>query len=308
MLNLFYFLIFPGFLFTAIFGLVASWIDRKITARLQWRCGPRFIQPFADIFKLLGKEVIVPEGASRIIFLSAPLLGMSAAILLSTMLWMLNMNTHASFVGDLIVIIYLMSMPSIALMIGGSASGNPLSAIGSSREMKLVLSYELPFIIALFTAVLRSHSFLIGGIVNYQAEHGMLIMGASGIISFAVVLLAVQAKLGFVPFDIAEAEQELMGGPLLEYSGAPLAAFRLTKAMLLFTLPVMLITMFLGGIDLGSLAGVMLFVLKYIAILLLVVIIKNTNPRLRTDQALKFFWGPVLAAAIIGFILALIGY
>jgi NADH-quinone oxidoreductase subunit H len=193
-------------------------------------------------------------------------------------------------------------------MIGGSASGNPLSAIGSSREMKLVLSYELPFIIALFTAVLRSHSFLIGGIVNYQAEHGMLIMGASGILSFAVVLLAVQAKLGFVPFDIAEAEQELMGGPLLEYSGAPLAAFRLTKAMLLFTLPVMLITMFLGGIDLGSLAGVMLFVLKYIAILLLVVIIKNTNPRLRTDQALKFFWGPVLAAAIIGFILALIGY
>jgi NADH-quinone oxidoreductase subunit H len=302
-----WFLIFPGFLFTAVFGLVATWADRKLTARLQWRQGPPFLQPFADIAKLLGKEVIVPDYASKLAFLGAPLLGLAGVTLVATMIWLFNMDNYAGFVGDLIVVIYLLMLPSISLMIGGAASGNPLSAIGSSREMKLIVSYELPFIIALFTAVMRAKTFLLGGLVAYQSQHGMLISGISGIIAFLVALIAIQAKLGFSPFDIAEAEQEIMGGVLLEYSGAPLAIFRLTKAMMLFTLPVFLITMFLGGIDLSSLAGFLLFIIKYVIILLLVVIIKNTNPRLRTDQAIRFFWGPVFIASIIGFVLALFG-
>jgi NADH-quinone oxidoreductase subunit H len=298
----------PGFLFTAVIGLVTTWIDRKVTARVQWRKGPPWFQPFADVLKLLGKETIIPEGGSKVTFLAAPLIGLSSVALVSTMLWLLNANTAISFVGDLIVVVYLLTLPSLALIIGGSASRNPLAAVGASREMKLILAYELPFILAVFTVVAKSGSILFGNIIGYQAWHGMMIIYPSGLLAFIVSLLVVQAKLGYVPFDIPEAEQELMGGPMLEYSGPALGAFKITNAMLLFTLPVFLITLYMGGIDLASWTGILWFVLKYVIIVTLIVLIKNTNPRIRIDQALRFFWGIVLAMAGAAFILALLGW
>jgi len=305
--TLFYFLIVPGFLFTALIGLVTTWIDRKVSARVQWRQGPPWFQPFADVFKLMGKETITPEGGSKITFLSAPLIGLAAVTLVSTMLWLLNADPKVSFVGDLIVIIYLLTLPSLAIIIGGSASRNPLSALGASREMKLILAYELPFILAAFTVVAKVGSIIMGNIIGYQGIHGFLAFSFSGAIAFLVSLLVVQAKLGYAPFHIAEAEQEIMGGPLLEYSGPPLAVFKLVNAMLLFTLPVFMITLFLGGIDISSWIGILWFAIKYVIIVTLVVLIKNTNPRIRIDQAVRFFWGPVTVAAALGFILALFG-
>lgn len=306
--TLFNFLIIPGFLFTAVIGLVSVWIDRKVTARVQWRKGPPWYQPFADVLKLLGKETIIPEGGSKITFLAAPLIGLTAVTLVSTILWLINTDPGISFVGDLIVVIYLLTLPSLALIIGGSASRNPLSAIGASREMKLILAYELPFILATFTVVAKVGSILFGQIISYQASHGMLILYPSGIIAFLVTLLVVQAKLGYVPFDMPEAEQEIMGGPLLEYSGPPLGAFKIAKAMLFFTLPVFLITLYLGGINLSTWLGLLWFVIKYVIILTLIILIKNTNPRIRIDQAVRFFWGPVTVVAVIGFILAMVGF
>ncbi|MGB9612563.1 MAG: respiratory chain complex I subunit 1 family protein [Candidatus Margulisiibacteriota bacterium] len=308
LLKIVLYLIIAGFLLTALVGLLASWVDRKLSARLQWRVGPPWYQPFADLIKLLGKEIVVPQGATRWLFLSAPLLGLSTVILVSTMLWLLNLDPKVSFIGDLIVVLYLLTIPSLALILGGSASGNPLAALGASREMKLILAYELPFVLATFTVVAKVGSILFGNIVSYQASHGMMVLSFSGLIAFLVSLLVVQAKLGFVPFDIPEAEQEIMGGPLLEYSGAALAIFKLTKAMLLFVLPIFLITLYLGGMDFSSAIGILWLAVKYVIILTLIILIKNTNPRLRTDQALRFFWGPVTTVAVIGFILAWLGW
>lgn len=306
--NFFYFLIVPGFLFTAVVGLVSTWIDRKVTARVQWRKGPPWFQPFADVLKLMGKETIVPEGGSKAVFLSAPLIGLAAVTLVSTMLWLFAAYPLVGFIGDLIVVIYLLTIPSLAIIIGGSASRNPLSALGASREMKLILAYELPFILAAFTVVAKVGSIVFGKIIGYQTVQGMMILSPSGAIAFLVSLLVVQAKLAFIPFDIPDAEQEIMGGPMLEYSGVPLAVFKITKAMLLFTLPVFLITLYLGGIDLSSGMGILWLVIKYVIILTLIILIKNTNPRIRIDQAVRFFWGPVTVLAAIGFILALIGW
>lgn len=303
---IFQFTVFPGFLFSVIAGLLATWVDRKVTARVQYRQGPPWFQPFADILKLLGKEVFVPEGASQFVFLSAPLAGLAAATLVVTMLWLFNAAPGTGFIGDLIVVLYLLTVPSLALIIGGSASRNPMGALGASREMKLILGYELPFLIAVFVVVAKCGSIIFGNIISYQAAHGPLIMSLSGLLAFIVVLLAVQAKLGLPPFDIAEAEQEIMAGPLVEYSGAPLAVFRLTKALLYVALPLLIVTLFLGGIDL-SLFGLAWFALKYIVILALIIVLKNTNPRLRIDQAVRVFWGPVLAVSAAAFILALLG-
>ena len=299
--------VMPGLIFTAAVGLFSAWVDRKVTARVQWRSGPPWYQPFADIAKLLGKETIVPENGSTAVFLSMPLIGLSAVTLVSTMLWVSNLSRQQTFIGDLIVVLYLLTVPSIALIIGGSSSRNPLSALGASREMKMVLAYEFPFLLAVFTVIAKCGSIIIGNIVDYQSIHGMTAASLSGSLALVVSILVVQAKLCYVPFDAAEAEQELMGGPLLEYSGTPLALFKLTKAMLLFVLPVMLITLFLGGISLSSPAGALWFILKYVILLTVIILIKNTNPRLRIDQAVRFFWGPVTCLALAGLILALLG-
>jgi NADH-quinone oxidoreductase subunit H len=223
------------------------------------------------------------------------------------MIWIMNIDRYSGFIGDLIVIIYLLTIPALSTMIGASASRNPISALGASREMKLMLAYELPFLIAVFTVVAKVGSIILGNIIGYQSTHGAIIASPSGMIAFVVAVIVIQAKLGFVPFDMSEAEQELMGGTCLEYSGALLAVFKITKAMLLFTLPMLLITLFWGGLNIATFSGILWFILKYVIILILLVLIKNTNPRLRIDQAVRFFWGPVTSFAIAGLLLALIG-
>jgi len=291
-----------GFLATAIIGLIASWIDRKVTARVQYRVGPPILQPLIDIIKLLGKEVVIPRGASKTMFLAAPLIGFSAVVLVSTLMWMNSLNPSISFLGDLIVVLYLLTIPSMSLMLGGFASASPLASVGSSREMKLILAYELPFVLAALVPVIKAgYTIKLGEIINFQAANGSFIGSASGVIAFLVALLCVQAKLGLVPFDAPEAETELAGGIIIEYSGAPLAVFRLMKNMLLFVLPFYLMILYTGGLinPLGA--------LKFVGIVALITVIRNTNPRVRIDQALRFFWGPMTILAIIAVVLALAG-
>ncbi|MBM3248423.1 MAG: NADH-quinone oxidoreductase subunit H [Candidatus Omnitrophica bacterium] len=300
---LFYYLIFPGFLFTAVAGMLASWVDRKVTARVQWRQGPPWYQNFADFVKLLGKEIIVPR-TGKWIFLISPLLGLASVSIVATLLGRTLMNPSESFLGDLIVVIYLLTIPAIALILGASASSNPLASVGASREIKLVLSYELPFILAIAIVILKSGGLIrINDIINYQMINGPILGSVSGAIAFVAAILCMQAKLGFVPFDMAEADQELMGGTCIEYSGAPLAVFKLTKQMLLVVLPFFLISVFWANN-----LSILWVILKYAALLVVIILIKNTNPRVRIDQATRFFWGPMTVACIIGVILALIGY
>jgi NADH-quinone oxidoreductase subunit H len=304
----FYFLIFPGLLFTAAVGLLTTWVDRKVSARVQWRVGPPWYQPFADVLKLLGKEIVIPEGAKRTGFLLAPLAGLAAVGVVSMLLWLTNMR-GTGFVGDIIAVIYLLTIPSLGMIIGASASSNPLSSVGASREMKLVLAYELPFVIAIFTAVTKISpmSLRIDAILAYQHAHGVLLGNASCIIAFIVSLLCMQAKLTYPPFDIPEAETELMDGTHMEYSGPALAVVKTTQAMLLFTLPVLLITLFWGGLRFTG-WGLVYTIVKYVIIVTVAILIKNTNPRVRIDQAVRFFWGPVTVLAIIGMILAIAGF
>ena len=122
------FLIFPGLLFTAIAGLLTSWVDRKVTALVQMRVGPPLLQPFYDIRKLFIKETCVPEGGAIGLFLLAPLLGLAAVTLASMILWRTLLDVEATFVGDLIVLIYLLVMPALSVMLGSFASRNPLAS------------------------------------------------------------------------------------------------------------------------------------------------------------------------------------
>ena len=306
MIYIFYLIVY-GFLFTSVIGLLASWIDRKVTARVQYRVGPPILQPLIDIIKLLGKETLIPRGASKVTFLMAPVVGLAGVILVSTLLWVNNINPVSGFLGDLLVVLYLLAIPSISIIMGGFASGNPLASIGASREMKLILGYELPFVLAVLVPVIKSDfSIRLGEILGFQAQNGVFIGSASGFLAFLVVVMCVQAKLALVPFDIPEAETEIVSGPLVEYSGTPLAIYRLMKNMLLFVLPFFVTILFMGGLRYD---GIHLLngALKVVGLVALVTVIRNTNPRVRIDQAVRFFWGPMTILAAIAVTLALLG-
>ncbi len=298
---IFEYFFYPGILFALVVSLAVSWIDRKVSALVQWRVGPPVMQPVYDLIKLMKKETLIPSGASPVVFLLAPAFSFAALGLVSLILF--NSNLYASgFIGDILVVVYLLVVPVFSLIMAGASSANPLASLGASREMKTALSYELPFILALGVVIIKTGGALdIGEIISVQRLSGPVIYSLSGIIAFAVVILCFQAKMMQVPFDISEAEQEIMGGAIIEYSGPPLGFFVVSRWMLMALLPLLAVILFMGGI--GSFTGV----IKYIAVLVIAILIKNTNPRLRINQTLRLFWGPVTLAAAAGVLLALLG-
>jgi len=298
-----------GFLVSAVVGMFAHWFDRKITARVQWRVGPPFFQPVYDFVKLLIKEVTIPEGAQKLTFLAAPLFSLAAVTVVGALLIRTIVFPAQTFVGDIIVVLYLLTIPSQAVILGAFSSGNPLASLGGSREMKLILSYELPFVLAILVPVIKAgNTIKLGGILAYQGTEGVVIGSLSGVISFIVVLLCLQAKLAKVPFDAPEAETEIMAGAYIEYSGAALGLFKLSQWMMMFVVPLFIMMLWIGAVNWRQTwANLIYAVLVYIGILLFMTLIRNTNVRLRIDQIMKFFWARVTPIAAVAVILAFLG-
>jgi NADH-quinone oxidoreductase subunit H len=214
-----------------------------------------------------------------------------------------------TFLGDLIVVVYLLTIPSQSIILGSFASANPLASLGGSREMKLILSYELPFLLVVLVPVIKAGGTIrMGEIVQYQATHGAAIASVSGVIAFLIALICMQAKLAKVPFDAPEAETEIMGGAYIEYSGAALGLFKLTQWMMMYVVPLFIMMLFVGAINWRQTWWNLLFaVLIYIGILLFITLVRNTNARLRIDQIMKFFWVRLTPFAVLAVILAFLG-
>jgi NADH-quinone oxidoreductase subunit H len=304
--DLFYFIVFPGMIFSVLVGGILSWSDRKITARVQFRKGPPFLQPFYDLGKLFYKETILPKYGSRFTFLAAPVFALFSACLANVFILLPAFFPDAGFRGDLIVIFYLLSIPSLTYIIGALASGNPIGAIGASREMKLIMSYELAFILALTAIVIKADmSLTISDILEKQQTGGAFIGSISGVILFIVILFVIQAKLAFVPFDMSEAEAEIAHGVFIEYSGSAYAIIKMARYVMLFALPSLLATLLLGGFRLEGL-GILWSLLKLVLILLLITLIRNTNPRVSINQAMRFFFIWMGLSALVASVLTTI--
>lgn len=294
MKTIFYFLVFPGFLFALVVGMVASYIERKVTARVQWRVGPPILQPWYDLLKLFTKESVVPENAHLLTFLATPVLFMVSATLVAMYAGMAFFFPDAAFQGDLIVIVYLLTIPPICLILAGAASANPLASLGASREIKLVLSYELVFWMTIAVIWVKTGGEL--SLVNIMNKPPVMYSYSGGIAS-VLALFVMQAKLGRVPFDIAEAETEIMAGAYIEYSGPLLGFFKMGQYILLATLPFFISSIFWGGVN----------VFKYVALLVIVILVENTNPRLKVKQCLKLFWFILFPLSLVALILAVVG-
>ncbi|MCD6329962.1 MAG: NADH-quinone oxidoreductase subunit H [Candidatus Cloacimonetes bacterium] len=304
---LFYLLVFPGFLFASVFGLIVGWIERKVSARVQFRVGPPFFQNFYDVFKLWGKEIILIRNTPYFIFVIAPIIAFATVIMTSTIVGM-TFFYGVGIGGDLLFIIYLMVIYSIALILGASSTGNVYCSIGAGREMKMLISDELAFILVILVPIIQAgYKIDLTQILAYQSANGMIIGSASGIIAFIVGILCLQAKMGMVPFDIAEAETEIVEGPLMEYSGPLLAFWKLAHYMMYVFLPMLLVILFWGGMSFASFGSIMAGIGKYLLIVVLMILIRNTNPRVRIDSAINFFWKWASPLALIAVILAIIG-
>lgn len=307
LLKLFYLLIFPGFLFATIFGLIVGWVERKVSARVQFRIGPPFFQNFFDVFKLLGKEVILIKNSPFFIFVFAPIIAFASVVVTTTLV-----GTVAFFNlgigGDLLFIIYLMMIYSVALILGASSTGNIYSSIGAGREMKLLLSDELAFILVILVPIIQSgYSIKLTEIVNYQSQNGMIIGSTSGIIAFVIGIICLQAKMAMQPFDIAEAETEIVDGTLIEYSGVLLALWKISHHIMYVFLPLLLVILFWGGISFATVGAALGSIGKYLLIVVVLILIKNTNPRVRINSAIGFFWKIASPLAFIALILAILG-
>jgi len=309
---LFYLLVFPGLAFSSNMGLFFSWIDRKLAARLQYRIGPPLYQPWADMIKLFAKEMIIPSQAHRFWFILAPLISFSAMMTTPLMLPIIYTPAPLNFLGDIIVLLYFLTLPALAAMIAGWSSANPYASIGAQREVVQLFSYELPLLVSIFTIVLsvQPFSLRIEDIVSWQLAHGPFCFKISGLLAFIVAFFATQAKLTLAPFDIPDAKTEIVAGPYTEYSGAALMLFKLSQSIGMFILSWFLSTIFLGGLIVDFTNGMtivltsIMSVLKLLGVLVLFSLVRSINPRVRIDQGLRFFLLPLTAMASIGFLLA----
>jgi NADH-quinone oxidoreductase subunit H len=286
---LFSILVFPGLLFVAVLSFFAEFVDRKLHARLQNRVGPPWFQPFADFIKLLAKEEIVPFEANATMFRLAPVFALAATI--TAFLYIPLWDQHAlfSFDGDIIVVLYLLTLPTLAVFIGAWYSRSLYARIGAVRAVTQLFAYEIPLFMGILSSAVLADTWSLYGITSFYHEHQVLLL--CNIVGFGVSLVAVLGKLEKVPFDIPEAETEIVAGSFTEYSGGFLAVFRLMFNIEMVVAASLLAAVFLPfGFGLPLVARAALYFVEVFFIIALIALLRTLFARLRIDQMVMFCW------------------
>ena len=316
------------FLFTIVLFLV--WAERRIVALMQNRVGPSRAGPFglmqtlADGMKLLFKESVTPRRAEVWIYLAAPVLALVPALLIFLIVPIgapitIGDTTYDLQVTDLnIAVLYFLAMSSIAVYavaLAGWSSGSKYPLLGSVRASAQMISYEAALGLALVPVVMYTRTMWTSEIVAAQGETVFGIFPAWNVVlfpSFVVFLIAGFAETNRAPFDLVEAEQELVGGYHTEYSGFRFALFFLAEYINLFNIAALTVVFFLGGWQgpmfgptfLRYLLPVIWFLLKTFAIIFVFIWVRASLPRLRYDQLMEFGWKRLIPVSLV-WILAL---
>ena len=292
-------LLFPGGLFALGLGLMLKGFDRRLAARLQGRVGPPLAQPFYDLVKLARKRTMVPDIAAEPVFLGAPLIGAVSMLLAAALVPIPGVYSPNPLLGDLLVLLYLLAVPAVVLMIAGSASGSPFGAIGFSREMALMIAYEGPLVLVVAAVALRTGSFSLTDIIAYQQTHGAFLFDPVMWPALAAFLAFYPANLGIVPFDIPEAETEVLEGPLLEYSGPALGLFKVMSALKAVVVLGLGVALFFPSAPEG-IVGFLVYLTKLVLMMLVgVTFLRVSMGRMRIDQAFTFFLKWPLALSVL---------
>lgn len=284
---------------------LAQGVLRKITARIQSRQGPPVLQPYFDLLKLLGKEDI-ESGEYPLMQRFAAYLSLTIVLTIACFVPM-GFAVPMGSAGDAILLIYLLTLSGICTLLAGLAAGSTYSLLGISREMMTMITLEPLFAIALIVGAVHTNSLrldsVLGGSV-YRATGAPI----SGLLMLAVILLSFQAFVQRVPFDISEAETELMEGPLMEYSGPKLALFKYSQMAKLIIYSSLFVTLFVPwGSALVFPIGWLLFWIKVFVLVLLVTLVAATHARYRIDQAVRLFAG-LICVSFVALVFASYGF
>jgi formate hydrogenlyase subunit 4 len=278
---------------------------RKVTARVQSRQGPPLLQPYFDLLKLLGKEDI-ESGQSPFMQRFAAYFSLATVLTVACLVPM-GFTAPLNSAGDVILLIYLLTLCSICTLLAGLAAGSTYSLVGISREMMSMITLEPLLAIALIVGAVHTASFRLDTVLNGS----VYVAGGipwSGLIMLGVMLLSFQAFVQRVPFDMSEAETELMEGPLMEYSGPKLALFKYAQMAKLVIYSALFVRIFMPwGAELVFPLGWLLFWAKVFVLVLLVTLVAATHARYRIDQAIRFF-ASLFAVALGALVLASYGY
>jgi NADH-quinone oxidoreductase subunit H len=305
LIPLFHVLVFPGFLFLCLAGFLVEYADRKLYARFQNRVGPPLIPPLADFIKLASKQEIVPREADRLIFRAMPLTAAAAVACAFLYVPMWGYDALFSFEGDLVVVLYLLTLPTLAFFLGGVYSTSLFASIGALRVVTQLFAYEVPLFLALLSPALVSGSWSISGIAAFYGNHPW--WWCFNLPAIAVGLTTTLGKLEKTPFDIAEAETEIVGGIFTEYSGRHLALFHLAIDMEEVVAASLLAAVFLPfGLDLDPAAGFLVYAVKVFFIVGLLALLRTVMARLRIDQMMQFCWKILAPTALLQIIVSLV--
>lgn len=286
------FVLFPGLLFAAPLGWLQQWFMRKLVAQLQGRKGPPFFQPFFDFFKLLGKETVIPVGVARRTFLALPLVAL-AAVTAALALLPFPGNPIPALPGDVILLLYLLEVPVLCEVLAGYVSRSIYGQVAAMREALLALAYNLPFLVAVIAMAYHADSFQMRALQQapYSALH---------VVAGLTYLLALPARLKTNPFSIANAEHEIVGDALVEYSGSALALFKLTHALELVLIGGLFAVVFVPATPWPLLTN-LVYVLVGFGLTAGVSVLAAGTARLRLSQAFRLYWvmGGVASAATL---------
>ena len=304
LLQIFKVLVFPGLLFLGSFSFLLEFIDRKVYARMQNRKGPPWYQPLADMLKLVGKKAIIPRNAQKFVFAALPTVSLAAvgAAFLCIPVW--GKSAITAYPGDLVAVLYLLTIPTLCHFLAGYNSHEVYSTIGAFRTLTQMFAYEVPLFMAFLSPAILAGTWSITEISVFYAAHPLYTL--INLPAFFVALLTAQSKLERTPFDAPEAETEIVGGALVEYSGRYLAFFRATAITELAAVASAISALFLPYATGNTLFDFILFLLKTVAVVLVMVLMRATLARSRIDQTLKLFWSIMTPIAMVQMIVNLL--
>jgi NADH-quinone oxidoreductase subunit H len=313
--------------FVVVLMIVAYTVlaERRVLGFIQGRLGPNrvgwggVLQPFADLLKFIFKEDIVPDKATRFVYFLAPIIAITAA-LMSMIVYPFGPDVTLPFLGRVrltvaqfdVALLYVLAITSVGVYgvaLAGWASNNKYSLLGGLRASAQLISYELSLGLGLVGVVLMSGTLDLYHIVEQQSgwyglQWNLFKFPAPQILGFIVYLISAIAETNRVPFDLPEAETELVAGFHTEYSALKFALFFMAEYVNMFTVSVLATTLFLGGWNGPGVAsvpwlGVFYFLAKVVFFLFLYIWLRGTLPRFRFDQLMSFGWKFLLPAAIL---------
>lgn len=310
--SLFLFTTFPGFTFAALFSsILMIWVERKFVAKIQLRVGPQYagkyggiLQNFADLFKLLFKEIIVPDKADKKVFLAVPLALMFVAGALLALVPVAPDYYIANPSVGVIFIFALIGFSPIIALLAGWASNSKYSFLGGLRALHQMVAYEIPMILSVLGVVVLSGSLSLVSIVQAQNQIWFILLQPVGAVVFFVALLA---ELERIPFDLPEADSELVAGWQTEYSGMTFGIFTLATYIKFYALSGIFTVFFLGGwYGPSPVPPEVWFVLKTFLVMLLMMLPRAVMPRVRIDTLLRGGWSKLMLLTFVNLFIALL--